>query len=136
MSIKRSNGNGTGPSESAAEQQNEPAAVRENAQVNEKINSYIKNNPKEWAYIQSMPRERLERSLVLQSVKRVERQQRIREGVLKKLEENPEMREAYRTLVKNLPAEQQEKAMANLALRSRRTVTPAQNKQAQGGVRV
>ena len=134
MSIKRSNGNGT--AESAAGQASEPPAFRENAQVNEKIDAYIKNNPKEWAYIQGMPRDRLERSLVLQSVKKVERQQRIREGVLKKLEENPELREAYRTLVKNLPADQQEKAMANIALRTKRTITPAQNRQAQGGVRV
>jgi hypothetical protein len=72
MSIKRSNGNGT--AESGAGQTSEPLAFRENAQVNEKIDAYIKNNPKEWAYIQGMPRDRLERSLVLQSVKKVERQ--------------------------------------------------------------
>jgi hypothetical protein len=129
MSLKRSNSNGAGTAESASGQELE---FRENAQVNAKIDEYIKNNPKEWEYIQRMPRERLERSLVLQSVKKVERQEKIRAAVLKKLDENPELKEAYRTLVKNLPAEQQEKAMATIAARTMRTVSPPQQKQAQG----
>jgi hypothetical protein len=134
MSIKRSNpnGNGASPGESTANQATDPTAFRENAQVNAKIDEYIKNNPKEWAYIQSMPRERLERSLILQAVQKLGRQEKIRAAVLKKLDENPELKEAYRNLVKNLPAEQQEKAMATIAMRTMRTVVPAQQKPAQG----
>jgi hypothetical protein len=132
MSIKRSNGNGNGSTESAASQENQPAAFRENAQVNAKIDAYIEKNPKEWAYIQAMPRDRLERSLVLQAVKKVERQQKMQAGILKKLDENPELKEAYRNLVKNLPAEQQEKALALIAARTMRTVAPPQQRQSQG----
>ena len=134
MSIKRSNpnGNGASPAESATSQETQTAAFRENSQVNSKIDEYIKNNPKEWAYIQGMPRDRLERSLVLQAVKKVERQEKMRAGILKKLDENPELKEAYRSLVKNLPADQQEKAMASIAMRTMRTVAPPQQKQAQG----
>ena len=51
---------------------------------------------------------------------------------MKKLDANPEMKEAYRTLVKNLPEEQQEKAMVSLAMRTSKTVAPPPPKQAQG----
>ena len=138
MAIKRTNGNGnngsggTDPAESSTPAvTNDPQKFRENAEVNGKIDAYIQKNPKEWSYIQAMPRERLERSLVLQSVQKQERTEKMRAGILKKLDENPEMKEAYRTLVKNLPAEQQEKAMVSLAMRTNRTVAPPVQQQAQ-----
>jgi hypothetical protein len=131
MAIKRSNGNnGNGNGSTAAPEAAAPAATvdpqkfRENAEVNAKIDTYIQKNPKEWAYIQSMPRERLERSLVLQSVQKQERKEKMRATILRKLDENPEMKEAYRTLVKNLPAERQEQAMVSLAMRTGRTIAP------------
>jgi hypothetical protein len=71
-----------------------------------RIDSYIQANPKEWSYIQGLPRERLERMLVLQNVNKIERRARIRASVVKQLEANPELKEAYRKLVKNLPVEQ------------------------------
>jgi hypothetical protein len=51
--------------------------------------------------------------------------------VTKQLEANPELKEAYRKLVKNLPAEQQERAMMSIAARTLRTITPRQQ-QSQG----
>ena len=56
---------------------------------------------------------------------------RIRASVTKQLEANPELKEAYRKLVKNLPAEQQERAMMSIAARTLRTITPRQQ-QSQG----
>lgn len=135
MPLKRSNAEGaqagttTEPKPDGA---NEAQSFRENAEVNAKIDGYIEKNPKEWSYIQSMPRNRLERSLVLQAVQKEERREKLRESVLKKLDENPEMKEAYRTLVKNLPEEQQEKAMVSIAMRTSKTVAPPAPKQAQG----
>lgn len=110
----------------------EPQKFRENAEVNAKIDAYIEKNPKEWAYIQGMPRERLERSLVLQAVQKLDRREKMRTSILKKLDQNPEMKEAFRTLVKNLPAEQQEKAMVSLAMRTNRTIAPPAQREAQG----
>jgi hypothetical protein len=134
MPIKRTNtegaqaGTATEPKPEAA---SEAQAFRENAEVNAKIDTYIERNPKEWSYIQSMPRPRLERSLVLQAVQKQERREKLRESVMKKLDENPEMKEAYRTLVKNLPEEQQEKAMVSLAMRTSKTVAPPAPRQMQ-----
>jgi hypothetical protein len=79
-----------------------------------------------------MPRERLERSLVLQAVQKLDRREKMRTSILKKLDENPEMKEAYRTLVKNLPTEKQEAAMVSLAMRTNRTIAPPAQKEAQG----
>lgn len=135
MSLRRSNSSAAGNDganvPASASPQNEPPKFRENAEVNAKIDAYIEKNPKEWAYIQGMPRERLERSIVLQAVQKVDRREKMRANILKKLDENPELKEAYRTLVKNLPAEQQEKAIATLAARTMRTVAPPSPHQAQ-----
>ena len=136
MTIKRTNNNGDSangdgvPSESPAVVPALPQ-FRENSAVNGKIDAYIKDNPKEWAYIQGMPRDRLERSLVLQNVQREERKEKMRAGILRKLDENPELKEAYRTLVKNLPAQQQEKAILSLAMQTSRTVAPLAQQQQQ-----
>ena len=132
MSLKRADKNTNGNGAPAA---NEPVAnspkYRDNVEINAKIDAYIQANPKEWAYIQGLPRERLERTLVLQHVNKLERRERIRASVAKQLEANPELKEAYRKLVKNLPAEQQEKAMMSIAARTLRTLTPRQQ-QSQG----
>jgi len=102
---------------------------RTNPQVDAKIDSYIKENPKYWAYVQAMPRERLERTVVLNEVREVDRQQRIREGVLKQINRNPETKRAYELLVKDLPEDQREGLIAQLARQTRRAVARSQNQQ-------
>ena len=110
---------------------------KENPQVNAKIDDYIKNNPKHWDYIQSMPPDRMARALVLTEVQKLERREKMHAGIMKKLDENPEMKQAYETLVKNLPEDQREKMMTTLAARTMRTITPRKNQPAQeAGVRV
>ena len=135
MSLKRSdkntNGNGT-----SADAGGDSPKLRDNAEINAKINAYIQANPKEWNYIQGLPRERLERMLVLQNVNKIERRDRVRASVMKQLEANPELKEAYRKLVKNLPAEQQERAMMSIAARTLRTITPRPQQQQSQGARV
>ena len=101
---------------------------RENSEINAKIDDYIKANPKRWEYIQAMSPERMARTIVLQDVQKQERTERIRESVLKKLDENPELKQAYQTLVKHLPEDQQEKMMANIAMRTQRTVARGQER--------
>lgn len=135
MAIRRSSGakeGGSGAEHSAPSNGAEPQKFRENAEVNARIDAYIEKNPKEWAYIQGMPRERLERSLVLQAVQKEDRREKLRTSILKKLDENPELKEAYRTLVRNLPVEKQEAAMVSLAMRTNRTVAPPTQKEALG----
>jgi hypothetical protein len=102
---------------------------RSNPEVDAKIDAYIKDNPKYWAYVQAMPRERLERTVVLNEVREVDRQQRIREGVLKQINRNPELKRAYDLLVKDLPEDQKEGVIAQLARSTRRAVARSQGQQ-------
>jgi hypothetical protein len=124
MSLKRTEKNTNGNGAAATEPVPDSPKYRDNVEINAKIDAYIQANPKEWNYIQGLPRERLERMLVLQNVNKIERRERIRASVTKQLNANPELKEAYRKLVKNLPAEQQEKAMATIAARTLRTIMP------------
>src|SRR5881396_1518618 len=57
--------------------------LRSNPEIDAKIDGYIKENPKYWAYVQDLPRERLERMLVLNEIQKLDRQQRVRDNVLK-----------------------------------------------------
>jgi hypothetical protein len=99
---------------------------KENAQVNAKIDEYIKNNPKHWDYIQSMPPERMARALVLHEVQKLDRREKIRAGVMSKLDQNPEMKEHIQGLVKNLPEDQREGAMVSIAAQTMRAMKPKQ----------
>lgn len=112
-----------------------PGQFRENPKVNARIDEYIKHNPKHWDYIQGMPRERLERALVLNEVQKIERQEKMKSGILRKLDQNPELKQAYETLVKHLPEDQRERVMLNIAGRTMRSITPRQAQTA-GAARV
>jgi hypothetical protein len=99
---------------------------RNNPEVDAKIDAYIKENPKYWAYVQAMPRERLERTVVLNEVRELDRQQRMREGVMKQVNRNPELKRAYDLLVKDLPEDQKEGVIAQIARSARRAVARTQ----------
>ena len=95
---------------------------RSNPEVDAKLDAYIQDNPKYWAYIQAMPRDRLERTVVLNEVREIDRQQRMREGVMKQINRNPQMKQAYEMLVKDLPEDQREGVIAQIARQARRVV--------------
>ena len=107
----------------------DPPTFRSNPEVDAKIDAYVKENPKYWSYVQAMPRERLERSVVLNEVRELDRQQRIREGVLKQINRNPEMKQAYELLVKNVPDDQKDDVIAQIGRTTRRAVARVQGQQ-------
>jgi hypothetical protein len=107
----------------------EQPTYRQNPDVDAKIDAYIKENPKYWAYVQGMPRERLERTLVLNEVRELDRQLRMKEGVLKEINKNPTLKQAYDTLVKDLPEDQREGVIAQMARQTRRAAARSQNQQ-------
>lgn len=105
------------------------ANYRVNPEVEAKIDSYIKENPKHWTYLQGMPRDRLERTVVLNEVRQLDRQQRIRDGVMKRINADPKLKQAYETLVKDVPEDQREDVMTQMARQKQRAVTRAQTQQ-------
>ena len=119
------------PSASGNAAPTDTPTFRNNPEVDAKIDSYIQENPKYWAYVQAMPRERLERTVVLNEVRELDRQQRIREGVLKQINQNPELKRAYDVLVKDLPEDQKDGVVTQLARQAKRAVARSQTQQQQ-----
>jgi len=114
----------------------EPPTYRINPEVEAKIDAYIKENPKYWNYLQAMPRDRLERTVVLNEVRQLDRQQRMRDGVMKRINADPKLKQAYETLVKDVPEEQREEVMTQMARQKQRTVARSQGQQQTQGVTV
>lgn len=111
----------------------EPTTYRTNPEIEAKIDAYIKENPKYWTYLQAMPRDRLERTVVLNEVRQIERQQRMREGIMKRINDNPKLKQAYETLVKDVPEDHREEVMTQMARQKQRTVARSQEqRQTQG----
>jgi hypothetical protein len=102
-----------------------------NPEIEAKIDAHIKDNPKYWTYIQGMPRDRLERTVVLNEVRELDRQQRIRSGILRGINRNPELKRAYELLVKDLPEDLKEGVIAQIARSARRVVARTQGQQQQ-----
>jgi len=125
MSKTKNPANGASPA--PASEANEPREYRNIPEVDAKIDAYIKENPRRWAYIQEMPRDRLERALVLTDVQKLDRQQRLQNGVMSQINRTPELKQAYETLVKNVPEDQREEVMAQIASDTRRAIGRARS---------
>jgi len=99
-----------------------PAEHRTNPEVDAKIDAYIKENPKYWEYLQSTPKDRLQRMLVLKEVQVLDRQQRIKDSLMKEIERKPELKQAYDLLLKNVPEDLRDGVMVRMAQQARRAV--------------
>ena len=133
MSTKPKTSPSAAPGASAPQ---EPPTLRNVPEVDAKIDAYIKENPKYWGFIQSIPRDRLERMVVLNEVRELDRQHRMQNGVMKRINANPELKQAYETLVKNVPEDQREEVMTQIARQTQRTVARSQGQQQTRGAAV
>ena len=102
---------------------------RINPEVETKIDNWIKQNPKSWDYISAMPLDRLRRTLVLNEVRQIDRQQRVRDFTMNRINANPELKRAYETLVKDVPEDQREEVMSQMARQKQRAVARSQTQQ-------
>lgn len=97
-----------------AEAPNENRYQRTNPETESKINDWIKNNSRNWDYIQAMPRDRLERTVVLNEVRQLERRQYVDTGVLQNIKNNPELKAAYDVLLKDVPEDRRDEAIVSM----------------------
>ena len=93
---------------------NETRYRRTNPETEGKINDWIKANPKNWEYIQAMPRDRLERTVVLNEVRQLDRRQYVDTGVLQNIKNNPDLKAAYDVLLKDVPEEKRDEVILNM----------------------
>lgn len=70
---------------------------------------------------------------MLQEVQKNDRVAKMRAGIQRKLDQDPELKQAYANLVKNFE-DQREQAMINIAARTMRDIVPRQAQKA--GVKV
>ena len=81
-----------------------------------------------------MTPERMARALVLTEIQKEDRTQKMEKSILRKLDENPEMKQSIQNMVKNMPEEQREKAMISIVRQTMRATAPKQTPAA--GVKV
>ena len=108
----------TAPAATAAESSSDDNQLKINPEIDKKIDEFIKNNPKQFEYYNSLPKQRLIRVAILKDIQARDRTERTRSAILRKLDADPEMKQSVETLVCNLPEETKRKAMANIASRS------------------
>lgn len=99
----------------AAPASNTPVQYRENPRTNEKIDAWIKANPDQFKFFDELPHERAVRKLVLNEVQKYERLQKMNSGIMQKLDNDPEAKQAYETLLKRVPEADRERATASIA---------------------
>ena len=92
-----------------------PVEYRENPRTNEKIDAWIKANPDRFKFFDEMPHERAVRKLVLNEVEKYERMQKMNSGIMQKLNDDPEAKQAYEILLKRVPEADRERATASIA---------------------
>jgi hypothetical protein len=121
-----------------AQNSNGTVEYRENPQTNEKIDAWIAANPERFKFFNDLPHERAVRKLVLNEIQKYERVQKMNNGIMKKLEGDPEAKAAYETLLKRVPEGERERATSQLARHVLRITAPRQSRsQTQGtGMRV
>jgi hypothetical protein len=92
-----------------------PVQYRENQRTNEKIDAWIKANPDGFKFFEELPHDRAVRKLVLNEVQRYERLKKMNAGIMQKLENDPEAKQAYEILLKRVPEAERERATASIA---------------------
>jgi len=107
---------------------NAPVQYRENPRTNEKIDAWIKANPDGFKFFDELPHDRAVRKLVLNEVQKYERMQKMNNGIVQKLDNDPEAKQAFETLLKRLPEDQRERATASIARHVFRLTNPREEK--------
>ena len=107
---------------------------KNNPEIDQKIDAFIRKNQKQFDYYKSLPKERLVRVLILKDIQARERGERARSTILRKLDSDPEMKKSVETLVRDLPEDRKRAAMANIASRTlRMKARRARQTPAEGG---
>lgn len=98
-----------------AEKKAQEYTVRVNPEIDAKIDRFIKENPDLHAYYNGLSKEQLIRKLVLGKMQRSENTQRRNQEIVAWVEEHPEIKAKVEERIKNVPAENRQRAFVNAA---------------------
>lgn len=93
----------------------ESAATRINPEIDAKLTKYIADNPKLYDYYNEMSKEQLIRKLMLGKMQRNEYTQQRDQEIIQWVNENPEIKAKVEERVRNVPAENRERAFVRVA---------------------
>jgi len=94
---------------------NAPTEFKENARINAQIDGFIKQNSRYWESIKTMPRERLERTVVWQQLRYNARSQRLDDGLLRRAESDPDIKAAMDVAAQHAPESQRDRVRLSVA---------------------
>ena len=89
--------------------------VRVNPEIDAKIDRFIKENPDLHAYYNGLSKEQLIRKLILGKMQRSENTQRRNQEIVAWVDEHPEIKAKVEERIKNVPAENRQRAFVNAA---------------------
>lgn len=98
-----------------AEKKAQEYTVRVNPEIDAKIDRFIKENPDLHAYYNGLTKEQLIRKLVLGKMQRSENTQRRNQEIVAWVDEHPEIKAKVEERIKNVPAENRQRAFINAA---------------------
>lgn len=106
------------PAEQSQAKDSQVQQLKVNPEIDQKIDEFIQNNPKQFEYYNTLPKDRLVRVVILKDIQAQERTERTKSAILRKLDSDPEMKKSVEALVKNLPEEKKRSAMVSIAART------------------
>lgn len=90
-------------------------AVRINPEVDAKVTKFIADNPKLYDYYNEMTKEQLIRKHMLSKMQRNEYTQQRDQEIIQWVNENPEVKAKVEERIKNVPAENRQRAFVRVA---------------------
>ncbi|OAM91860.1 hypothetical protein AW736_26530 [Termitidicoccus mucosus] len=99
----------------AARKAKQDDAVRTNPEVDAKVTQFIADNPKLYEYYNEMTKEQLIRKLMLGKMQRNEYTQQRDQEIIQWVNENPEVKAKVEERIKNVPAENRQRAFVRVA---------------------
>ena len=101
--------------QTVAEKKTKESTVRVNPEIDAKLDSFIKENPDLHGYYDGLAKEQLIRKLMLAKMQRSEYGQRNNQQITTWVDEHPEVKARIEERIKNVPAENRQRAFMNAA---------------------
>ena len=102
-------------SKQIAEKKAQESVVRVNPEIDAKLNRFIQENPDLHSYYNGLSKEQLIRKLMLGKMQKGEYSQRRNQEIAQWVEEHPEVKSRVEERIRNVPAENRQRAFINAA---------------------
>ena len=102
-------------SKQVAERKAQESALRRNPEIDAKLDRFIGENPKLLEYYQGLSKDELIRKLMLGKMQRSEFAENRNQELKAWVEEHPEIKNKIEERIRNVPAQQRERAFINAA---------------------